>query len=281
MSDERIPNLVSVMLYDYCLNLRMYFGSKIYGVYLYNSLALGAFDMKKSDIDFVTIVNEKFTEREIRALKNIHKNLMRKFKIASKMEGMYIEKKSVGKLNSEIESYPYFADKKLNIGYYDLNYVTWWLIEKYGIDVNGPEVKELNIHISWDQLLQNMDYNLNFYWKGKIRKRFIFLTDYWIEFGVLSLCRILYTVKNREITSKCIAAKEEFNNIPDEYKLILKEALRIREDASGDSFYRSPFKREKEAKEFINYVINHCNATYFINKGSYEKKKSPIKVSVV
>ncbi|GFP76330.1 aminoglycoside adenylyltransferase domain-containing protein [Clostridium fungisolvens] len=261
--NDRIPTIIKSLLFEYESKLKNSFGNKIYGVYLYNSVALGAFDINKSDIDFITILNEEFTAKEIVRLKTIHKELNDKFKYAKRMEGMYITMDKIGKVNDDITPYVYFADNSLHdYGYYDINYVTWWTLKSNGIGINSPDINELKLDVEWTNIIDNMNYNLNKYWKGKMDKNLIFLTDYWIEFSVLTLCRILYTLENKNIISKTESAKYQMNNLPDSFRLIIQEALRIREGTSKNSLYPLRIKRLNEVKKFINYVIHYCNEKY-------------------
>jgi len=111
--NEKVPNILRTLLYEYESDLKKYFGNRIFGVYLYNAVALGGFDKDKSDIDFITILNKDFEHKEISIISLIHDGLNNKFKYAKKMEGMYITKENIGKLNSNIEPYLYFYGGKL------------------------------------------------------------------------------------------------------------------------------------------------------------------------
>mgnify|MGYP001046057798 CR=1 FL=1 len=261
--NNRIPNIINPLLYEYESKIKNYFGNKIFGVYLYNSVALGAFDINKSDIDFITVINEEFTDEEIIKLKAIHEELNTKFKYAKRMEGMYINIDKIGKVNTDISPYIYFANKSLHdYGYYDINYVTWWTLKNNGIGINSPDISNLNLNVEWNNIIDTMNYNLNEYWKKKINTKLIFLTNYWVEFSVLTLCRILYTLEHKEIISKTEAAKFQMNNLPCNYKLVIQEALRIRENTSKKSLYSLRIKRSREVKSFIDYIINYCNEKY-------------------
>ncbi|KNF10207.1 hypothetical protein CLPU_1c03720 [Gottschalkia purinilytica] len=261
--NERIPNILKPLLNEYVVKLKDCYKDNIFGVYIYNSVALGAFDVNKSDIDILTIINRDFTNEEIVKLKVIHDELKSKFKYAKKMEGMYIRIDNLGKVNSEIEPYVYFENGKLHdSGYYDINYVTWWTLKNNGIEINSPSISELNIDINWNHILLTMNYNLNDYWKKKSDKKLIFLLDEWVEFSVLTLCRILFTLDNKKISSKCEALKYTMNCVPDDWKLLVKEAMRIRENSSKKSLYKSRIRRSKETKKFIKYIINYCNEKY-------------------
>jgi len=47
--------------------------------YLYGSITLGAFKNGFSDIDFITVVKRKVSDADLEMLKEIHKNVQRKF----------------------------------------------------------------------------------------------------------------------------------------------------------------------------------------------------------
>lgn len=261
--EERIPNIIKPLLYQYEKALRERFKNKIYGVYIYNSVALGAFDENKSDIDFITIINEGFTKDEIEDLRKIHHNLKENFHYGKIMEGMYIDILNLGKTNSDMKPYMFFADEVFNdCGYYDINYVTWWTLKNKGIAINSPEISTLGIEVSWDNVIKNMGYNLNGYWGKKVSEKATFFTDYWIEFSVLTLCRILYTLEYKDITSKANATKKAMDILPNQFQNIINEALRIRKNFSVKSIYESTEKRAHEVKTFISYVINYCNKKY-------------------
>lgn len=229
--NNRIPIIINSLLLEYESKIKNSFGNKIFGVYLYNSIALGAFDINKSDIDFITILNEEFTNEEIVRLKTIHRELNDKFKYAKRMEGMYITMDKIVNINADITPYIYFANKSLHdYGYYDINYVTWWTLKNNSIGINSPDINNLKLNVEWINIIDTMNYNLNRYWKNKMNNNFIFLTDYWVEFSVLTLCRILYTLEHKEIISKTESAKYQMNNLPDNFRLVIQEALRIREN---------------------------------------------------
>ncbi|ARC83242.1 hypothetical protein U732_2468 [Clostridium argentinense CDC 2741] len=260
---SKIPDMIVKLLDDYFASIKSAFRDKIFGVYVYNSLALGKFDANKSDIDFITILKNPLSKQELKLLYSIHKKLNIESPYGRKMEGMYIQLNDLGKSNSQIAPYPYFADGKLTTsGYYDINHVTWWVLKHYGVEINSPKACDLNFEVEWSNVLDTMDYNLNIYWKDKINKNIVFLFDSWIEFSILTLCRILFTLENKKITSKVEGAKFSIEFLSSDWRLIIEEAIRIRENTSKDSLYTSRVIRVKEAKKFIYYIINYCNKNY-------------------
>ena len=49
--------------------------NKLYGLYLYNSVAMGNFEPKNSDIDFMVIINSSLNNDELSQIILMHKNL--------------------------------------------------------------------------------------------------------------------------------------------------------------------------------------------------------------
>lgn len=274
LKNTPIPEILIPMLNEYDKSLRENFPNKIFGIYIYNSVALGCFNEKTSDIDFITIINEEFENEDICTVEKVHKKISEAFEYGNRLEGMYITKEKVGKLNSEINPYIYFCDNILHYyGYYDINYITWWTLKYFGIPINCSDVNSLSIEVDWCSIIENMNYNLNNYWKDKLSENNIFLQDEWIEFAVATLCRILYTLENKAITSKDKALEYAITTIPKEYSLIIKECLRLRKRNSDSSFYRSTFEREHSVKSFIKFIIDICNEKYKLQERNYIKCK--------
>lgn len=257
---NEIPHIIINLLDNYFTSINEAFSDKVFGVYIYNSIALGEFNYKKSDIDFITILNNPLSDKELKLLSLIHKKLNKENPYGKKLEGMYIQLNDLGKNNSQIEPYPYFADGKLTYsGYYDINYVTWYVLKNHGIEIKSPKVCDLNFQVEWANVLETMNYNLNIYWKDKSNKNILFLFDNWIEFSILTLCRILFTLENKKIASKIEAANFSIEFLSSNWTLIIKEAVRIREGDSKKSLYKSRINRAKEAKKFIYFVIEYCS----------------------
>ena len=55
---------------------KKFLDEKIVGVYIYGSIALGAFHKETSDVDFVTVINDSVNEAENSSLWNYIRNLV-------------------------------------------------------------------------------------------------------------------------------------------------------------------------------------------------------------
>ena len=267
MMFNKLPLSVQPLFDEYIKLIKANLSDLVYGVYIQGSIALNDYDDLKSDIDYITVLTREPTDEELKKIDYIH-NILKKHKNYIVSEGQYTNKKIMSRnQNDHKKRYPRYSDgefNELNNGYIDPT--SLWILKKYGFLVYGHEVKSLSIQVKFNDLISQMDYNLNKYWLSKINyEPELFLEDFWIEFGVLTLCRIWYTLENRNIVSKLQAAKYILDYVDDKWKPIINEAVRIRE-STGDSIFSDKQLREDVSVNFIREMIQSCNIEYFESK---------------
>ncbi len=230
--------------------------ARFFGIYIYGSIALAAFEETQSDIDMVALTQGEWTASELAQLENIHKALNQEYSLGKRLEVIYVPFSGLGKYNDTLAPYPCVRDGKFLVeGKGDLNAVTWWLVQHKGIRVLGPERATLPLAVDWQEVLKTMDYNLNGYWAGKSRKQpYLFLTDYWVVFAVSTLCRILSALEEGEIIAKSPALQYWRRKLPTRFQLLVDETWRIRHRSQKSSLYRFRLSRMNETLAFIRYM---------------------------
>jgi predicted nucleotidyltransferase len=257
--DVRIPTLIQPLL-DAYLHALEPFHTHFYGIYIYGSIALGAFEEQESDIDMVALTQGDWTSQELGQLERIHEKLVKEYALGKRLAPMYVALSDIGKANIEIAPYPYASDGTFHAaGYFDLNAVTWWTIQHRGICLLGPECSTLPLVVTWADVLGAMRYNLEIYWAGKARKPQLFLFDVWVMTAVATLCRILTAIEEGEIISKSAALKRWRDRFPARWRRLIDEAGRIRQHQETRSLYRSRITRMTETLAFITYVRTRHN----------------------
>ncbi|MGQ3376442.1 nucleotidyltransferase domain-containing protein [Priestia endophytica] len=260
---NKLPETIKPLLHDYIKDMEQRFPNDILvGTYLYGSISLGEFDEEKSDIDFVTVLKRELNQQEAHTLKSIHKELSL-HSLGRRMDGIYIPIDGLGKSNEKLPPYFYCSNGKIKKGYWDVNAITWWMIEQYGIKVYGNEVSDLNIQSKWSSVIENMEYNINSYWINKAKNAFIFMFDDMVEFCILTISRILSTLEGKKILTKIEGVNKAQDILPQRWNLLLKEGLRLRNDCKSPSLYPSRLKRAKECRAFIAFSHVLCNEKYF------------------
>ena len=260
MSAE-IPQAVRQVLDEYIALVHDALPGLLAGVYLHGSLALGAFDSKLSDIDFITITSRRCTAADIDSLRAIHKTLLQRYPQAQ-LEGSYLQWHDLGLFEDTIPPHPHFHDGILHAGgYHDINAVTWWILKHRGIAVVGSPAEQLDIQVDWEDLLAKMHHNMNTYWASfttNPRRMAWLLSDYGIQWVVLGVLRQFYTFREHAITSKVGAGKYGLVHMPRQWHRLIHEAIGIRAGITSSS-YRLPIVRALAAYAFLQLIIAACN----------------------
>ena len=252
--EEFIPTPIQPLI-DAYLHALEPLRSHFYGIYIFGSIALGAFEELESDIDIIALTHGEWTTPELAQLNALHTQLIGTHQLARRLEVLYIPSRNLGKRNREIAPYPIIRyDQFSPAGYGDLNYITWWTVKNKGIRLLGPERTTLPFEVTWQDVLETMSDNLNSFWPSKARRPHRFLRDDWFVFAVTTHCRILTTIEEEEIITKSVALKRWRDRLPARWYPLIDEAWRIRHHLGGPSLYRSRLKRAREILAFIKYV---------------------------
>lgn len=257
-----VPEVVKPLLDEYLALLEEKLPGLVGGFYLQGSLALDAFNVRLSDIDFIAFLNRDWTTRDLAELKAIHDTLHQKYRCWP-IEGLFLEWPS--QTDPEMVVLPYLNQHigKITLdSFFELNDVTWWLLKNKGITLKGPEAQSLGYTVDWQALLAGMHHNQNTYWANYTRKpdRIArLLSDWGIEWAVLGSLRQLYTFRENDITSKSGAGRYALKNLPPKWHPIVQEALNLREQPGAPSLYRSKILRAFQAVRFLRFVRKECN----------------------
>jgi len=251
-----IPPLIQPLL-DAYLHALEPLRSHFYGIYIYGSIALGAFEEWESDIDIIALTQGEWSSLELKRLKAIHGQLNKEYPFGKRLEVLYAPFRYLGIVHpgKAIVSYPAAHDGKFSpASRGGLNAVTWWTIRNNGIRLLGPECDALPLDVTWDDVLSAMRFNLNVYFVRKARRPYTYLHSGAVEFAVTNLCRILTTIEEGEIISKSESLTHWRDRLSTRWQTLIDEAWRIRQHQEIPSLYRSRIVRMRETLAFIKYV---------------------------
>jgi hypothetical protein len=185
-------------------------GEHITGLYLEGSLASGDFD-QDSDIDFVLVTDNEINPDIFSALQAMHEQIAALDTIwAIQLEGSYISRQAIRRYDPAHSLYPNIErgqGERLKLVDHDQ---TWdihrWILRERGIALVGPPVRTLIDPVTPGQLRQAMQVILA-KWAAWILDHPAQISSRGYQsYTVLSLCRILYTLKRSSIASKPTAA---------------------------------------------------------------------------
>ncbi|HKV57882.1 MAG TPA: aminoglycoside adenylyltransferase domain-containing protein [Ktedonobacteraceae bacterium] len=251
-----IPPLIQPLL-DAYLHALEPLRDHFYGIYIYGSIALGAFEERESDIDIIALTQGEWSSLELKQLKALHVQLNKEYPLGKRVEALYVPLRYLGVAHpgKAIASYPAAHDGKFSpAARGGLNAVTWWIMQNKGIRLSGPECDALPLDVTWDDVLDTMRFNLNVYFVRKAKHPHTYLHSGAVEFAVSNLCRILTTIEEGEIISKSESLIRWRERLPARWQKLIDEAWRIRQHIKTPSLYRSRITRMKETLAFITYV---------------------------
>jgi predicted nucleotidyltransferase len=258
MQETPLPPIIQPLIEAYLQALEP-LSQHLYGVYVYGSIALGAFEDLESDIDLLVVTRGEWSPLERQQLQTLHRQLCKAFPLGKRLEVFYIPFEYLGILQTDarvetLAPYPVVRDGTfwLSIGE-GLNAVTWWILKQQGLCLRGPECSALPLNVTWADVLSTTRYNLDVYYARQIKRPQGYLFDVSFEFAVSNLCRILTTVEEGEIVSKSVALKRWQERVPDRWQPLLEEAWRVRHHLPRPGRYRHRWRRMQETLAFIQY----------------------------
>lgn len=261
---QKIPAPIQPALQAYLSLMNERLPGLVNGFYLEGSIALGGFNERFSDIDFVTTLNRQATPIEIDTLRGIHKVIEERHP-QWKMAGSYILSVDLGCWESKAEPNLYYHEGVLRPdGCFELQSVEGWILKNHGIVLIGPEPRDLPFTVEWDLLITRMRENLNTYWVSWTRRPdrlAALLSDWGIQWAVLGVLRQFYSFREESITTKSKAGKYALTCVPSRWRQLIQEALNIREGETT-SAYRFRVGRGIEAIRFLKYIIQTCNTSH-------------------
>lgn len=229
------------------------------GMYLYGSLANGGFD-RYSDIDVLFVTRDEILETVFSALQGMHEHIAAIDSLwAIQLEVSYIPKKALRRFDPANNTHPHLDrgnGEKLHL----MLHADDWIIQRHalyerGIILEGPDPRTLieqpsTNEVKWAvidvlplwaaPLLQNPAQEI----KPRGYQSFI----------VLSLCRMLYTLKHGAIVSKIVAAEWALKALNDKWSSLIERAIIGRQNAGLEAETEDVNK----TLDFIHYTMDQC-----------------------
>ena len=220
-----VNEIVNILLAD----AQKILDNQLLGMYLHGSLANGGFD-KHSDIDIVFVTNEAVSEESFSALDIMHTELAKlDSPWARQLEVSYIPKNALRRFDRANITHPHL-DRGSNETLHWMAHEVDWIIQRHilrerGIVVLGPAPKTLIDAVSSNDLQKAVVEGIHLWLHPILADPSEINRRGYQSFFVLSLCRMLYTLKHGKILSKQAAARWALENLNAHWKPLIERAL--------------------------------------------------------
>ncbi|QPC83260.1 DUF4111 domain-containing protein [Phototrophicus methaneseepsis] len=212
---------VNAILGDLLARVQAILGADFVGMYLYGSLATGTFDPNSSDIDFLVATRQEVTDTQFAALREMHHAIGQgASKWANQLEGAYM---SVAELRRYSErTHPHIDRDETTLKI--VTFHTDWVVQRYilrehGIWLAGPPIRDLIDPISADDLRQAMVPMMDMWWTLMLADPTPLVQGGpgYQTYGVLTMCRVLYTFETGAVVPKGVAAQWAMHTLDEPY----------------------------------------------------------------
>ncbi len=242
-------NLFLQILLD---NVRAVMGDYFIGMYLYGSLAIGDFDVIRSDIDFLVVTSEKLPKSLISGLKIMHTRLNESgLEWAPKLEGAYVPIDAMRVYSPTGPACPLVNKKEFLVARPESN----WVINRHtlytsGVVITGPPLQTIIDPVQPEELKEAVLTLLRDNWTPWVHNSDFFLGTGYQPFVVLNMCRALYTLEHGTVASKRCSVEWVIAKSDRKWAKLINQAMAWHYgDPSGDI---------GQTQEFMRYVLKEA-----------------------
>lgn len=202
---------VAALLSDLLSSVRALLGDRLVGAYLYGSLALRAFRPDQSDVDILFVTDGELRPAHLSALQALHRRVAAgPSPWATELECAYIPKDDLRRYDPARARHPHLdrGGSSLAIEQHDVDWVIQrYVVREHGITLTGPDPKELVDPITADDLRQALKELMRVWWTPMAEDSARLQSESYRAYAVLTMCRILWTVRHGSVVSKPAAAR--------------------------------------------------------------------------
>lgn len=225
------------------------------GIYLHGSLAMGCFNESTSDIDYIAIIKEKIS------LETKRKIIEFLLDISQYVPTKGIEMSIILESNVKHFIYPtpfvLHYSKDINENYVnDANYICGESVDKdlaahimvikhRGVCLYGKPITEVFGKVPEECYIDSIIYDIE-----KAQEEILNNPVYYI----LNLCRVLYYLKEKYVSSKYEGGEWAKKILPGKYFVLTEEAINIYRGKERNTAWD-----ERELKNFAEYMIRTIN----------------------
>jgi hypothetical protein len=231
-------------------------------LYITGSLTFGDWQARRSDVDFVAVLERELSDRERSRVARVHRRLSRACP-RPPLEGVYVTWEQLGCAPTKLSGLPTVTVHQR--GLHDLpgDPVTWLNLKQSGVRVRGPGRTSLPLSEDPASLRDWMLAHLAGYWSQWLdaacrptRVAASTLRSEGLVWSISGTARGLYTLATGALASKTDALVFVRERVDPRTQRVLDEALRLRHGDDKPSLYANRRTRRAEALRFVSTAID-------------------------
>lgn len=228
--------------------------AQVAGIYLHGSLAPGDFDPRTSDIDFVVVTVDELAAAVIPAIEAMHAGIAAGgLGWGSKFEGAHLSRATLRRHDSPDRPRPYVNEGRFQVAPLGSDWVIQrHALREHGITVLEPSPRTVIDPISPGDLRRAVRQDVTNWWAPMLRSPDprLFGRTYQ-AYAVLSMCRVLYTIRHGAVASKPVSARWALQVIDNRWHDLIERAVARPGGTQPDQF--------GETLAFIRYTVAHVD----------------------
>ncbi len=200
---------INRLLQDLDERLRVLLGAAYAGLAVHGSLALGDFNPQTSDIDLLVMTNGVLDKGQVAALRGMHAQLRAAHpRWGPHLEVSYLPLEALRRHDPAHPAYPRLAvGEELVVEPHHSDWVIQrHILREYGIRYAGPDPAALIDPVE-TEALRTAVLDIRWWWEEQLLDTRLLRQDAYQAYAVLSMCRMLYTLREGGIVSKPAAGR--------------------------------------------------------------------------
>jgi hypothetical protein len=192
------------------LGIQAVLADRLTGLYIFGSLASGDFVPGRSDIDFLAVTESELPAETLQALKAMHTRLVHSgMAWADQLEGSYIPKAALRRYDPQNAVHPALrVDGSFDLDFHASDWIIQrWVIRQNALVLAGSDPQTLIDPIQPAELRQAARGILREWWAPMLSDPARLQSSEYQAYAVLTMCRVLYTIRHGEVISKAAAAR--------------------------------------------------------------------------
>jgi hypothetical protein len=248
----------------------------VVGLYLVGSVALGSYRRRRSDLDFVGVLDSAVDRQCVGRLRiaDAQSGLVTgsralaegRSPLTGTLNGIFISESDLAMPVTQIRPVSSQVGTEFKNGQAgsDLSPVVWKVLSEKGIPIRGPQPAALNLDPEPERLRSWTAGNLDAYWRPwaervthSSQRRFALRPRYWTAWGVLGAPRLHCTIATGEVISKEAAGEYALSEFAPQWQPLIEEALGYWREEPEHHLSLSAGQRARMTAEFVSVVVEH------------------------